>query len=113
MIPPVWLKVAGAIFTVTDLKKGLDPTGFNQHEKNVVDFCRRWLGGQQQFQFHTSGSTGAAKLITFRRDQLETSAQLTIDALNLKPGQTALICLDTRFIAGAMMIVRSLVTGLN
>lgn len=41
------------------------------------------------------------------------SAKLTQQALNLRAGDTALLCLDPNFIAGKMMIVRAFVTGMK
>jgi O-succinylbenzoic acid--CoA ligase len=41
------------------------------------------------------------------------SAQATAQALSLQPGWTALVTLDTRFVAGKMMLVRSLLTGMR
>ena len=61
---------------------------------------------------NTSGSTGAPKLITLTRDQMSASARRTGEALGLQPGQRALVCLPTRYIAGRMMLVRGFVLGL-
>ncbi len=97
----------------SDLKNGNAPANITEYEKNAVQFCQQWLNGKNEFEFLTSGSTGNPKQITFRRDQLEASARLTERALTLEPGYNALICLDTNFIAGAMMLVRSMVTGMN
>ena len=41
------------------------------------------------------------------------SAKLTQQALNLRAGDTALLCLAPNFIAGKMMIVRAFVTGMK
>jgi O-succinylbenzoic acid--CoA ligase len=41
------------------------------------------------------------------------SALLTKEALDLRPGETSFVCLDTRYIAGQMMLVRSFVTGMK
>ncbi len=41
------------------------------------------------------------------------SAKATETAAGLRRGWTALLCLDPRFIAGKMMLVRSFVTGMN
>jgi len=86
------------------------PTPFHV---DAIQFCCEWMAGREDFVFHTSGSTGLPKEIHFRRHQLIASAQLSADALNFKAGETALICLNTRLIAGAMMLVRSLITGMN
>ncbi|MBS1545100.1 MAG: O-succinylbenzoic acid--CoA ligase, partial [Bacteroidetes bacterium] len=79
----------------------------------AFDFLLDWERGAESFTFHTSGSTGVPKEISFRRSQLLASAQLTIDALQLKAGETALVCLDSRFVAGALMLVRGLTANMN
>jgi len=72
-----------------------------------------WKNGQQNFTFQTSGSTGSPKVISFQRSQLEASARLSIDALGLHAGLCALACLDSRFVAGAMMVVRSILADMD
>ncbi len=82
-------------------------------EKCTLDFCKAWIGGNESFTLTTSGSTGDPKQITFTREQMVASARMTEAALELKPNHSALVCLDTRFIAGQMMLVRCFVTGMN
>ncbi|OKL40580.1 AMP-binding protein [Pontibacter flavimaris] len=78
----------------------------NGYESNTLEFCRSWLNGVQEFPIQTSGSTGVPKTITLTRRQLEASARRTIDMLNLQPGDCTLVCLNTEYIAGMMMLVR-------
>ncbi|MFY7788323.1 MAG: AMP-binding protein, partial [Thermoflexibacteraceae bacterium] len=78
-------------------------------ETNIVAFCRQWLAGQQDFVLHTSGSTGTPKAIALSRYQMEASARATAEKLGLQQGTKALLCLHAGFVAGTMMIVRSLV----
>lgn len=82
-------------------------------ENNTLTFCHNWLSGKENFTLHTSGSTGEPKKITFSRDQMTASALMTQAALGLREGDTALISLDTKYIAGQMMLVRSFVVGMN
>lgn len=78
-----------------------------------IAFLREWLEGVNTFIQKTSGSTGAPKEIVITRDQMIASAKATQKALGLRSGLNALICLDTRFIAGKMMCVRSLTTDMR
>lgn len=112
MIQPK-LKAGTTWLTLSDLNNGSTPDIITEQERNAIQFCQRWLNGKDKFVFQTSGSTGTPKKIIFTRAQLESSARLTERALNLQPGYTTLTCLDVNFIAGAMMLVRSLVTGMN
>lgn len=55
---------------------------------------------------HTSGSTGKPKEIVVEKSRMLASARMTCDTLGLKPGDKALLCLSTDYIAGRMMEVR-------
>jgi o-succinylbenzoate---CoA ligase len=79
----------------------------SQHEDEAFSFIREWLDGRQSFDLTTSGSTGTPKKIIVTREQMIASAMLTKQALDLKQDYHALLCLDARFIAGKMMLVRS------
>lgn len=84
-----------------------------EFERNLFSFWQEWHAGQLVFELQTSGSTGTPKKIHVHRSQMEASAQMTLTALNLNKNETALVCLDSRYIAGRMMLVRSWVGGLN
>ncbi len=79
----------------------------------MLEFCRNWLTGGQEFTIRTSGSTGPAKQIVLSRQQLEASARRTIRLLDLQPGNRALVCLNTEYIGGLMMLVRGLLGDLH
>ena len=113
MTKPGWLKAGGILHSHEDLMQGVSLSMLTAQEKNAIHFCSSWLSGQAIFDFQTSGSTGVPKKVSFTRDQLIVSAMLTEKALQYQSGETALVCLDVKFIAGAMMLVRSLVSGLN
>lgn len=82
-------------------------------EQATFNFIRDWLSGQTIFEIQTSGSTGTPKKILLTRDQMLASARMTEQALALKPGDTALVCLHTQYIAGRMMLVRCFTTGMR
>ncbi|MFM8913686.1 MAG: AMP-binding protein [Flammeovirgaceae bacterium] len=88
----------------------LPQSAFEQH---LISFWNEWQGGQEEFELKTSGSTGTPKKITVQRSQLIASARMTLAALGLRQKDTALICLDSRYIAGRMMLVRSWVGDMN
>lgn len=92
------------------------PKNFSQQEKfiaQVENFSRQWNSGQAEFEFHTSGSTGTPKKLIVSRRQMMSSAEATIQALNLSANQTALVCLDITMIAGAMMMVRAMIAEMT
>lgn len=81
-------------------------------EARTFELIHDWLNGRETFQINTSGSTGQPKPIAIHRDQMIMSSKLSGEALGLRPGFDSLICIDTRFIGGTMMIIRSLVLNL-
>lgn len=82
-------------------------------ESTTLAFIQQWLGGQAQFELHTSGSTGTPKGILLGREQMKASAHMTARFLGLVQNDSALVCLNTAFIGGKMMIVRALEHGLK
>ena len=108
-----WVNLNGIIYNLDQLKSGSFKNNLNPFEQSTLTFCHDWLAGKQKFQLQTSGSTGSPKIITLTRSQMEASARLTINALQLKSNYTALVCLDTKYIAGQMMLVRCLTHGMN
>lgn len=106
------LSLNGRDFSFDALADG-EVKSITEFEKTTVDFCKAWITGQQVFPLHTSGSTGTPKKILLQREQMAASAQQTIGALHLEKGMTSLVCLDTKYIAGQMMLVRSLLAGMN
>ncbi|WP_276496345.1 AMP-binding protein [Pontibacter litorisediminis] len=83
-----------------------DSIPLNGYESKMLEFCRDWLNGVQEFPIQTSGSTGVPKTISLTRKQLEASARRTIKLLQLQAGDCTLVCLNTEYIAGMMMLVR-------
>lgn len=76
-------------------------------------FLADWFNDSEEMTVQTSGSTGAPKLILVRKSQLMNSACATCYQLRLTPGDKVLLCMSLQFIAGKMMVVRSLVAGLD
>lgn len=103
----------GTPYSPLELEKGVKALHYSEFEKSTLAFCKAWLTGQQGFTIQTSGSTGTPKSIILHRSQMEASAKLTEKALGLKEGYTSLLCLDPRYIAGKMMLVRGMVTGMT
>ncbi len=89
------------------------PTARTPYEEQALFFCEQWQAGETSFLLHTSGSTGVPKSIRLTRSQLIASAQLTGQTFSLQPGDQALCCLDVRYVAGLMMLVRALELKLN
>lgn len=80
---------------------------------DLQDFLAEWHAPSPSIQVQTSGSTGIPKQMTVRKEQMWQSARLTCEYFNLKPGDKALLCMPLQYIAGKMMVVRSLLADLN
>lgn len=80
---------------------------------NLYLFLNEWFDASPVITVHTSGSTGVPKELVVRKDRMMQSARLTCEFLNLQAGDTALLCMNLRYIGAMMMVVRSLVAGLN
>ncbi|WKN33812.1 AMP-binding protein [Porifericola rhodea] len=113
------LSIGNYHFTSEALKKVDSVAELNNYDKlssyaqQSLEFCQKWLNGQKEFRIHTSGSTGTPKEILITREQMTASAHATAHALSLQPGDTALVCLNTEYIAGKMMLVRGLEIGIH
>ena len=82
-------------------------------KEELTIFIAEWQNDSPTLVVHTSGSTGAPKAITVSKQHMLNSAQMTCDYLELKPGNTALLCMPVGFIAGKMMVVRALYAQLQ
>ncbi len=80
---------------------------------DVAAFLEEWYAPTDYMQLQTSGSTGTPKTIQAPKAAMRASAAATCRFFNLQAGNNALLCLPMRYIAGKMMVVRSLVAGLK
>ena len=80
---------------------------------SLDDFLSEWQNDSPYVHVQTSGSTGAPKPMLVEKRRMLASARITCDFLNLQPGDTALLCMSLDYIAGKMMVVRSLERGLK
>ncbi|SHG29749.1 O-succinylbenzoic acid--CoA ligase [Flavobacterium micromati] len=82
-------------------------------EKAMGDFLLDWFDAKSYLELNTSGTTGTPKTIKIEKQAMINSALASGDFFDLKPGNTALHCLPTNFIAGKMMLVRAFILGLD
>jgi len=102
----------GRVVAINDIVKSAVAAS-SDFEQRTFDFISSWLQGKESFIQNTSGSTGEPKQIIITRGQMITSAKMSIDALGLKRGYNALLCISPDYIGGKMMLVRSLVAGMK
>jgi len=82
-------------------------------EKPVGDFLLDWFDGKAYIEMKTSGSTGTPKTIRVDKQAMVNSAIATGDFFGLHPGNKALQCLPVKYVAGKMMLIRSIILGLD
>ena len=74
----------------------------------LEDFYSEWNNDSDRVLVHTSGSTGKPKPMMVEKKRMLNSARITCDFLGLKPGDSALLCMSLDYIAGKMVVVRSI-----
>lgn len=85
----------------------------DDYEKHIGNFLLEWLDDDLYIEVETSGTTGVPKLIRLQKQAMIHSAIATGDFFDLNPGDTALLCLSAKYIAGKMMLVRAMILGLE
>ena len=100
-------KLAGELHSSNDLIESL------KDNTDYYNFLTSWFDENDFILVKTSGSTGTPKEIKLKKIDLISSSKLTADYFKLKPGDKVINCLPVEYIAGKMMLVRSLVLGLD
>lgn len=77
------------------------------------EFLTEWNNESDMIFVHTSGSTGNPKPMYVEKKRMLNSARITCDFLGLRPGDTAFLCMPLDYIAGKMLVVRSIERKLN
>ena len=77
------------------------------------EFLTEWNNDSETILVHTSGSTGKPKPMYVDKKRMLNSARITCDFLGLCPGDMAFLCMPLDYIAGKMLVVRSLERKLN
>lgn len=80
---------------------------------SLEEFLSEWNNDSPFVHVQTSGSTGVPKPMLAEKRRMLTSARITNDFLGLHEGDTALLCMSLDYIAGKMMVVRSMERGLK
>lgn len=108
--------VEGVIYTAREIAHISVPERSPEMDHFVEElkaFLQEWFDPSPTLIVHTSGSTGVPKAIRVRKAQMMQSAQMTCRFLGLQAGDSALLCMPLRYIAGKMVVVRALVAQLD
>src|SRR5688572_25574626 len=104
--------INGRVVTITSIVSG-EAAADSDFEQKTFGFISEWIQEKESFIQKTSGSTGEPKQIIITRNQMTASAKMSIDALGLKSGCNALLCISPDHIGGKMMLVRSFIAGMK
>lgn len=111
------IQIFGERFHVSDLKilckEKINNPQVPDWEKEIYHFVQELFSSSKNIIVTTSGSTGNPKTIKIEKKHLIASAKATLAFFNLKKNDNIWLCLPVKYIAGKMMIVRSIVGGLN
>lgn len=108
--------VEGVIYTAREIAQISVPECSPEMDHFVEElkaFLQEWFDPSPTLIVHTSGSTGVPKALRVRKAQMMQSAQMTCRFLGLQAGDSALLCMPLRYIAGKMVVVRALVAQLD
>ena len=104
------ITIEGRVCRPTDIA-GL--RGRNAAMDDLADFLDEWFSESPTVKVQTSGSTGIPKVMQVEKARMEASARMTCSFLGLKAGDRALLCMPLRYIGAKMVVVRSIVWGLD
>ncbi len=79
----------------------------------ITRFLQKWSDSSSDIELKTSGSTGEPKQMVVPKKYLWISATKTCQFFQLNTTSTGLLCLSADYIAGQMMLVRAMVSGMN
>ena len=80
---------------------------------DVLSFLEEWNSEANRFSIMSSGTTGEVKEMSFSKEALTTSANITLASFKLKKGDLVLQALPLSFVAGKMMLVRAIIGRLR
>lgn len=77
----------------------------------LKQFLNDWESDAPCIEAHTSGSTGTPKLILLPKSDMEASAMATCRRFDIDSSSLLWLPLSINYIAGKMMVVRSIISG--
>ncbi|MFB6342237.1 AMP-binding protein [Saccharicrinis sp. FJH62] len=79
----------------------------------VYNFLKEWYSQNDVIYVNTSGSTGSPSTIELHKSIVFASALKTCSIFKLTGKSTALLCLPVNYIAGKLMLIRAIASGMN
>jgi O-succinylbenzoic acid--CoA ligase len=112
-IPPQKITINSENISLFELNERLRYIESTNYLYDVYNFILEWFNDKDFIIQKTSGSTGTPKEIQLTKKAMTASAHATLEYFGLQPGNSVWLCLPVGYIAGKMMIVRSIIGKLN
>lgn len=107
------IKINGIVYTRREiLEKDLSGNNYSFSEDLLV-FLKEWFNESKYISVQTSGSTGVPHVMQVEKSRMLHSAKTTCVFLGLKKNDSALLCMNLKYIGAKMVVVRSIYAGLN
>lgn len=84
-----------------------------KRQMTLDEFYKEWYSPSTTILVNTSGSTGKPKPMTVEKARMMESARMTCKFLGLTADDSALLCMPLDYIAGKMVVVRTIVSGMR
>lgn len=100
----------------SDVFLALEPQGFFKSSNilsEIYTFLHDWYAESHFIPVPTSGSTGTPRTIELKKSVVFAAALKTCSIFKLTGKSTALLCLPVNFIAGKLMLIRAIASGMN
>ena len=81
---------------------------------DLITLMEAWYDNNvTELEFMTSGSTGEARIVRHSKSAIRKSAELTQKYFKYSEGDLTVLCLPINFVAGKMMLLRAVISGLD
>ena len=84
-----------------------------EQKQSIENLLKMLQDDSNIIKCRTSGSTGTPKFIQFNKKSILASAKNSIEYFKLQEKQSAILCISVDFVAGLMMLVRAMISGMH
>ena len=95
------------------VNRGILSSNHSSIWNDVNKLISEWLNGCEFMTLQTSGSTGPPNSVQFKKALMRNSTKLTSKKFELNEGDSVLLCMPMKYVAGKMMVIRALELGLD
>lgn len=85
----------------------------NEFHTSIYSFLHEWYNQTNFITVNTSGSTGSPSSISLKKKAVFQSALITCELFNLTEKTSAVLALPVNYVAGKLMLIRAIASGLN